>query len=308
MKKFLTATVAAAVMSVFIGGAQAADYDQAIQELVVSGYVEKWTGYSFVSGAENNTNPVRDGYFASGTSGRLSLPLGSNLSMQMDAGIEYTENSFKSDNNDVFQHSGYVGAHLAYRDPNSFALGAFGSFGTGYANETRHDFYALGGEAQIYLNDITLYVQAGYLDGNDTTQPGRHTNAFHDAIFVRGVARWFLTPNSRLQGEFAYASGHQDRFTVHDMDIMEWGVRYDTMIAGLPLVGDTNVFVGYRGARFDNDGCGNGCDDGRYTDHTIMVGATYAFGGNTMQEFDRVGATFDLPNFGRWVASGQSVD
>ncbi len=274
----------------------------------MSGYVEKWTGYSFVSGAENTADPDRDGYFASGTSGRLSLPLGSNLSMQMDAGIEYTENSFKPNNDDVFQHSGYVGAHLAYRDPNSFALGAFGSFGTGHADETRNDFYALGGEAQIYLNDITLYVQAGYLDGEAADQAGRHTDAFHDAIFARGVARWFLTPNSRLQGEFAYASGHQDTGNAFDMDIIEWGVRYDTMIAGLPLVGDTNVFVGYRGAHFENDDDLGGTDDGRYTDHTIMVGATYAFGGSTMQEFDRVGATFDLPNFGRWVASGQNVD
>ena len=109
MKRVLTASVAAAAMSMFIGGAQAADmeYEQAIQGLVVSGYVEKWSGYTFTASRENNaTSPDSTGYFTTGTSGRLSLPLGSNLTMQMDAGLEYTENSFTSNADNVFQHSG----------------------------------------------------------------------------------------------------------------------------------------------------------------------------------------------------------
>jgi hypothetical protein len=37
-----------------------------------------------------------------------------------------------------------------------------------------------------------------------------------------------------------------------------------------------------------------------------MVEAT-SFGGPTMQDFDRTGATLDLPNFGRWSSSGQII-
>lgn len=54
--------------------------------------------------------------------------------------------------------------------------------------------------------------------------------------------------------------GGEVDFGVADMTVVERGVRYDTMIAGLPILGDSNVFVGYRGARFDKSGT-NGDDD-----------------------------------------------
>ena len=74
------------------------------------------------------------------------------------------------------------------------------------------------------------------------------------------------------------------------------------------MIGDTPVFVGYRGARFDTEGAGPNDDDGQFTEHTIMVGTSYSFGGDSMREFDRVGATLDLPSFGRWIAAGAILD
>ena len=99
-------------------------------------------------------------------------------------------------------------------------------------------------------------------------------------------------------------------------------MRYDTVLAGLPIIGDTPVFIGYRGARFESEdtpgnpnggggaggqGQGQGSTED-YLDHTIMVGTSWSFGGDNMKHFDRVGATLDLPNFGRWVASGENLD
>ncbi|WP_337660564.1 hypothetical protein [Anderseniella sp. Alg231-50] len=307
MKKLTATSIMALALAMSAQSASAADYDAQIQQLVVSGIVDSWNGYTFIGnqgGANADVDP--DSYFSSGLSGRLSLPLGENLTIQMDGDLEYTDNAFDEDGDDAFDYSGQLGAHLTYRDPGMGAFGAFGAFGAGRGDDQRNDFVAVGGEAQLYLNDLTFYVQAGYLDGY--VQDADREDAFHDAVFVRGVARWFMTPDSRLQAQVAYVDGHQDTGDSYEMDIVEWGVRYDMILAGLPVIGDTPVYVGYRGARFDNEGAGPGADDGQYTEHTIMVGTTYAFGGNSMREFDRVGATLDLPNFGRWVASGQSLD
>ena len=39
-----------------------------------------------------------------------------------------------------------------------------------------------------------------------------------------------------------------------------------------------------------------------------VANSSVSVGGQTLQEFDRVGATLDLPNFGRWVAGGEQID
>jgi len=305
----LAATSAMALaLAISAHSATAADYEAQVQQLVVSGVVDSWNGYTFIGnqGGENaDVDP--ESYFSSGLSGRLALPLGEMLAIQMDGDLEYTDNAFDDDGNDAFSFSSQLGAHLTYRDPGMGAFGAFAAFGTGHGDDRRSDFVAVGGEAQLYLDDLTFYAQGGYLDGYNLSN-GSREDAFHDAVFVRGVARWFITPDSRLQGQVSYAAGHQDSGDSYDMDIIEWGVRYAMILAGLPVIGDTPVYIGYRGARFDNEGDGADDDDGQYTEHTIMVGTSYSFGGNTMREFDRVGATLDLPNFGRWVASGNSLD
>jgi len=282
--------------------ANAADmnYEQMLG-LVVSGQYESWSGYMLYGNESGGFDPD-DGtdQFVSGLSGRVSLPLGTNLSIQMDGGLEYAS-LFEDKKDDLFNDSFLLGTHLSWRDPNSYLIGAFGAFGGGNhdLDATPADFYAIGGEFQIYANDLTFYAQGGILEGyNDN-------DYLRDAFFGRGVVRWFMSPNSRLQGEFSYVDGTTDNGgDTGDTSILEWGVRYDTMIAGLPLIGDTNIFVGYRGADFDK----SGTDPGGFTDHTVMVGFTRHFGANSMKDFDRVGATLDLPNFGRWVAAGEALE
>lgn len=305
----------AIALAISVNTAQAADYELQVQQLVVSGVVEKWIGYSFISGIDNGDNdnfePDNDSYFTSGQSGRLSLPLGDMLSIQMDADNEITENAFKEDADDDFSHAFGFGLHLSARDPSRGLFGVFGAFGQGKGDDDdgRHDFWAAGGEAQVYVDNTTFYLQGGYLD-SQSHDDGEADDGLYDAFFVRGVARWFMTPDSRLQGEVAYANGTQDDDGgdgPHDMDVIQWGVRYDTVIGGLPLVGDSAVFIGYRGTHFDNGCCSND-DTGRGTEHTIMAGFSYHFGGQTLLDFDRVGATLDLPNFGRWVAAGEQID
>jgi len=312
------------------GTANAADMDyETAMELAVSGVVESWNGYSIVSGyspANGNAANVlsRDSYFVSGTSGRLSLPLGTNLSIQSDVDLEITGNAYEDETGNTFIYSYQMGSHISFRDPGMGLIGAFGGWGGGSTdgnganneNSDHMNFRFIGGEAQGYLEDVTLYVQAGYFDAERTTG-GSPEDLFRNATFVRGVGRWFMSETSRLELEFSYADGDAD--TEPDSHtVLEWGVRYDTVLAGLPIIGDTPVFVKYRGARFENDdapgngggggGGEGGADSEDYLDHTIMVGTSWSFGGDNMKQFDRVGATLNLPNFGRWVASGENLD
>ena len=311
------------------GNANATDMDyERAMELAVSGMVETWNGYSFVdytpANGGNGNVLSHDDYFVSGTSGRLSLPLGDSLSIQQDVEIEVTGNAYEDETGNNYIYSYQMGTHLSFRDPGMGLIGAFGGWGSGTTDGNTAnlddadslEFRFVGGEAQIYLENLTLYVQGGYLDA-ERTNTNNFDDTFRDAVFVRGVGRWFMSETSRLEIEVSYADGDAD--TEPDSHtVVEWGVRYDTVLAGLPIIGDTPVFIGYRGARFENDdapgngggggGGEGGFDSEDYLDHTIMVGTTWSFGGDNMKQFDRVGATLDLPNFGRWVASGENLD
>ena len=300
MKKLIAAFSVAGLTALGTQSASAADFEaeQAIQNLVVSGVVESWAGYTFYSSVDVDSEDPDDG-FASGRSGRLSLPLGPNLSIQMDVDNEtntdWLVDTDAGENTGVFQYSVQMLAHLSLRDPNTGLIGAFGGAGALASDGNTYDMNFFGGEAQLYLDDLTFYVQGGVLDSE-----GSDGDSTKDAAFGRGVIRWFTSADTRLQGEISYVDGTFDGDD--DANIVEWAVRYDTVLA-LPVLGDTNLFAGYRGAKFENED-----ENDSYLDHTVMVGFRMAFGGNSLKEFDRIGATLDAPNFGRWVGAGNIAD
>ena len=270
---------------------------------MVSGVVESWSGYSFYTNKDfdGDEDDLEDSFFT-GKSGRLSLPLGGGWSVQMDVDTEFnTTHLFKNSDDDTtnMEYAFQGLAHFSARDPGMGLIGVFGGAGEGSGDGDDYPFYVIGGEAQLYLQDFTFYVQGGYFDV--TSSSTHDDDGMADAVFGRGVVRWFLDENTRLQGEVSYADGTVDGDD--DGNVVEWGVRYDTTLAGLPIIGDTNVFLGYRGAQFTNDE-----EDDSFVDHTIMAGFRYAFGGNSLKDIDRVGATLDAPMIGRWVGAGNIID
>ncbi|MEM9471567.1 MAG: hypothetical protein AAGA00_06385 [Pseudomonadota bacterium] len=312
MKKLIASSVVAVALAISATSAQAVDYEAQVQELVVSGMVESWVGYTVYGSTDNlDDGENLEDYFAGGRSGRLSLPLGENLSIQMDIDNETNSDFLVNGSDDVnFQYSFQGLVHLSWRDPNSGLIGAFGGMGLGASADSadgtddRFPLRVIGGEAQLYADDFTFYVQGGWLD---SVPDGTEDDGFRDAFFGRGVVRWFLHENSRLQGEVSYAEGKVDGDNDDNEYLIEWGARFDTRLGSLPILGDTNAFIGYRGGYFENESDNDG--DGEYfTDHTFMIGLRASFGGATLKQFDRVGATLDAPNFGRWVASGSIVD
>ncbi|MGB7205738.1 MAG: hypothetical protein WBD37_09730 [Anderseniella sp.] len=292
MKKTLIA--ATAVAFAFTAPASAADLDNDIG-LIVSGVVDQWAGVQFLD--TSGFFGGDDTLFANGGEGRLSLPLGNNWSVQSDVKYEY--NSYALENpflNDVFgPRFSYQGAaHFSHRDPGSYLLGVFGGAGSADAGGLRTDTRFVGGEAQFYFDNITLYGQGGYVDFNSTNAIATFT--LDDGFFARGVLRWFLADDSRIQLQGTYLKADYN-IIGGDMEAFSVGARYDFNI-GLPIVGDTPLYVGYRGTFRDN------CTFfGDVDDHLIMIGTSYSFSGDRLT-VDRRGATLDTPDFNYSCSQG----
>lgn len=290
MKKTILATSAALIA--FAIPADAADFETERQlGLIVSGVVDQWAGVQIIDdGFDDET------VFTNGGEGRLSLPLGDNLSIQSDVKYEYNSNALENPfDNDVFgpRYSFQGATHFSWRDPSSFLLGAFGGAGVTSFGRFKHDVRFVGGEAQVYLDNITLFAQGGYVDYDNseaTTLVGAATTVPDDGLFARGVLRWFLTPDSRIQIEGTYVNLDVNGGT-GEAEIFSAGARYDFTVGGLPVIGDTPFYVAYRGTFRDNCAFGNDVND-----HTFMVGTSYSFSGD-MLTVDHQGATLDTPDF-----------
>jgi hypothetical protein len=286
MKK--TVLAATAALLAFAAPANAENMDRQIG-LIVSGVVDSWAGVQIIDDGFSD-----DTVFATGGQGLLSLPLGENLSIQSDVKYEYNTNAQEAAfQNNVFgpRYSYQGAAHFSWRDPERGLFGAFGGAGGNSFGDIRHDVRFVGGEAQVYIDDITLYAQGGYVDFN--TRGMGPFNSLDEGFFARGVFRWFMANDSRIQLEGTYLDVDYDFFG--GMEAFSVGARYDFNI-GLPVIGDTPLYVGYRGTF--RDGClpfaqRGGAD---VDDHVIMIGSSYSFSGDRIT-VDRQGATLDTPDF-----------
>jgi opacity protein-like surface antigen len=288
MKKLLLAVSTALLAST--STAIAADMDRELG-LIVSGVVDQWAGVQFI----DEDTVTSDAFFANGGEGLLSLPLGTNLSIQSDIKYEYNETALDAPNfADPWgpRYSFQGAAHLSWRDPSQGLLGLFGGAGVADFNPGgRYDISFFGGEAQAYLDNITLYAQGGYVDFDARSG----FTSLDDGFFARGVLRWFTTYNSRLQLEGTYAD--LEHLNGENSDVISGKVRYDFNV-NLPIAGSTPLYVAYRGTHRNN--CTfNGGDD--VTDHTFMIGTSYSFAGDRLT-VDRQGATLDTPDLGVMAA------
>lgn len=229
----------------------------------------------------DSTEDVDDDAATITGSGRFNVPLGSHFSMQFDADGELR---FTDDEEDP-QGVAMIGAHASFRNPSQGLIGIFGAAGQGL-NEDPDDVdmgVMIGGEAQFYWNQFTLYGQAGWADFEVDDSP----EGFVDGWFVRGVGRWFVNPDALVEAEVSY--GETDTY-IDGNDAGEfwnWGVK------GKMKLNPTKPVYGvlaYRGGSYDATTEG---DDG--TEHVLLAGISILLGPQTLQDNDRRGATLDLP-------------
>jgi hypothetical protein len=136
----------------------------------------------------------------------------------------------------------------------------------------------VGAEAQAYLGNLTLYGQVGGTWNTDVHSYGM------DMMFVRGVARFFLTPNDKLQGELGFAHGHYSGASAPDpATSTNFGVLYEHKFSG-PMA----LYAEYAGLVTSTTDIGA-------SEHQFMIGVRAYFAPGTLLWNDRMGATLDLP-------------
>ena len=168
----------------------------------------------------------------------------------------------------------------------------------------------IGAEGQVYLNDLTLYLQGGaaLLPKPD---PSFNGGPFfpNDFGFIRGVARYFLTDNLRVQAELSYARGSINGYQRTDLDaplvegtadanIYSWGLRADYRPDGAAAT----LFAAYEGSYEQQSYDGT---DEHVTDNRFLLGAKIHFGSDTLRNEDREGVTFDVPKFTNLLSNGR---
>jgi opacity protein-like surface antigen len=291
-KLFLTLIGMAAFA--FAGGAQAADLPvKAAPQTstpAASGYFGFYVGPSWLGQVEDDVMQ-RETNFVYGGEARANLWINPRISLQFDAEGEGTV-GFNRCCTTPNRSSGALGAHLATRDPNSYALGVFGA-GIWGSNLDTGSFssFIFGGEGQAYFANSTLYGQAGYLGTS------RHNENADNLWFVRGMGRYFFTPNDRLSAEIGFARGDITDWTDNRIDIWNWGVSYERRFAQTPY----SMYLDYAG----NHLVSTQTPSDRSYEHIFTIGGRVYFNEATLLANDRTGATFNLPKFIRalpWVS------
>lgn len=233
----------------------------------------------------NSSDLDGDSLFKIGGDTRVNIGSSDGFSLQLEglgsfSGSRYCD-SCGDDSNALLNFQ--AGAHLIHRNSDSYAAGAFVSFsGTSMVSDNDAGHLIVGGELAGFFGNTTLVVQGGgawdMLDSN---------SSWDDGWFVRGVGRYFVTPNSKVEAEIAYAGGDFDASDASPGDerAVTWGLEYEQQIGPMPLSG----FAAYDGTHIEANGGGD------YTENRFVVGLRGRFGEADMLAQDRGGAgTFDL--------------
>lgn len=226
------------------------------------------TGYADVSyGDMNFDTPAGDeDAEAWSIGGAVAIPLQS-WGMQFD--VRYTDA-------DEFVDDGVIQgtAHLHGRNETGL-IGAFAGFA-----DAEDKTWVIGAEGQYYLDQATLSGSVGY---------GQLDDADVDLWGARGGLAFFVQEDFRLDAEIGWTQAED---TGTDFDVWNFGVGAEYQFATVPL----SLFAGYEHSEFDEDFLGDLSSD------TIRVGIRWNYGGGTLMDRDRTGAS--LKPMGGIVGAG----
>ncbi len=234
-----------------------------------SGHIEAYLGGLNISeGGDDET------YLVYGGTGRLNWAINDRWNLQGD--VFY-------DNIDTDEIGGSISGlggavHAYWRNPDSFAVGVWGSYSGFEVGSTSQDVdqYRVGPEFQIYAGNWTIYGQGYY--GQLDLGP-----AEADLWGARGVVRYFAHENLRFDGEIGY---HTLGAGGQNIDTLTLALQANYRFAGTPLT----VFGRYQYDMLSGNVASLDADL-----HKFVIGVRGSFGSNSLLDEDRYGATMDTP-------------
>jgi len=157
-----------------------------------------------------------------------------------------------------------VTAHAILRN-DAWALGGYAGFGSYYGDT----LYMIGGEGQMYMNNITLGGALSYAESSD----GYDYNAWD----ARVNGSYFVTPNFELNATLSYTSwdDYDDNATGYGV-----GARYRFDGSRFSVSGN------YLRENWDYGTSDADAD-------VFKFGVSYAFGSDSLQDESQHGASFD---------------
>ncbi len=226
-------------------------------------------------------------------------PIGPGYGYQAEASVQYgTGMEGQSVGNEFFNYGGVI--HLFARNPERHAAGVFAGVGSYDVIQSSggpevNTYLLAGVEGQLFWDDFTLYGQAGYFDPVDDCSEcyRRH---LYELLYMRLTGRYFITPNTVVEGEFGIGRGYVEGDDQAPLDF--WAIEVEHM-----LPNGVSVYGRYDHGYFCN------CDeDDPMNQQFIRVGVRWYWNGGTLQFNDRNGHSFDTPDFARYVAVSDQFD
>ncbi len=277
MKKVLLAGVALLALTV---GGHAADVGRVVRPAVTAPVLPP--DFSGVFGIYGGAGIIEDGddwYKILGVNGAVNMSLGGSLGLQVSS---FGEVGLESDSD---TYGGVqTEAHLYMRDPNRYALGLVGAVAFDQDDDDWNIHGLIGAEGALYLGPTTLGLQGGYVGNISTEGNDRLVNA----LFVRGIAQFFVNPNLKLQVTGAYLNGKFDS----DSDSFH-GFQAGGEIAW-KFSRMASVFGAVDGMWHTDDTWG-----GNFQTYQVTAGLRFHFNQGTLLSENRTGASFDTLNIVR---------
>lgn len=187
--------------------------------------------------------------------------------------------------------------HGFYREQDRFLVGSFFQFGgdTLSVDSFEADLsrrYA-GAEGQVYLDNVTLYGQIGW---QQMEQDAFGTSITADGWFGTFEARYFLTPDLRIDGHVGIATWEQTFPFDVTLTTVNLGIGAEYKLENLPV----SLFASYDYYTTSYDQTPSPTVDR----HRFLVGAKIAIGEDSLLDRDRSGASlkpveapFTVPTF-----------
>ena len=304
MKKLVLATALLATASVLALASSSYAADMMLKAPAVeaaqpvSGYIELYTGWG--NNRERDfSDRSYDGWNLGGAA-RVNYWWSRGASLQLDVQGDGTNyNNVSSSRSSA--HSFLIGGHANWRDQR-YLWGIYGAAGDATGQDldfskTSYRHGVIGGELQAYFGNVTLYGQVGY----DTTigNPADNFDNSIDntnAVYGRGTIRYYLTPNTRLEGTGLYAAGRQsftDSNPNRDFNIWLVRAKLEHKFAGSPF----SAFVAYDYSEFRWDAW-KSSTAGKFENQKVMAGIRLGINEGTLQMNDVRGATLDIIDVG----------